>query len=238
MGLPHLPAGGDAQGTDINNAAYAVGYEVLSSGSYRAVLWSPTHATYPYRYTVTALGPIGDDDRAWAINNTGTALGSTTLGGIPRAWRKTLAGSPNLLGLGIRYDESWPGDVNDSELAVGVARTTPTGHFRFVEWQGGAAAADIGIPQDAGSYGVLNQRAYVRVSNKGRVAGWVVGVAAPFTFKAGVTTALPLPPGYQYATATGINTCGEIVGTLALPMSAGNFLIRWRRTLHSVPVCD
>lgn len=231
--------GADEEGQDINDFGYATGYNCVPygvSGACRsnALLWRPTKAASPWSPTVIALGPLGDWEKAFAINNVGTVLGYASVNNTSnRAWINTLNGPMEALPVGPLHYESWPGDINDSNVSVGVARTVGTYRYRFVKWGGMSRPIDLGLPMDADSY--PNQRAPIRISNKGRIAGNAQNL--PFTLMAGVMTLLPVPNGTN-AVATGINTCGEIVGTVSFPNNGGKRVIRWRRMMSSLPVCD
>lgn len=189
---------------------------------------------FPWFTKVVGLGPVGDEDRGFAINNDGTSIGHTRIKtSTDRAWISTVDGLMELLPIGTGYRSAWPGDINDDNISVGVAQTSRSGRYRFVMWIWASLPIDLGIPQDADAW--PNQRAPVRVSNKLRVAA--TADDTPFTFKSGVMTELPVPNN-AHAETKGINTCGDIVGTLAYQQNGGRFMIRWRRTVHGMPVCD
>jgi hypothetical protein len=235
---PRHTVTGVVEGQDINDTGYATGWECVPYGAMgfcatQALRWLPTQATYPFWPTVEALGPLGDQDRAYAINNGGAVVGTTQISLDDRAWIALLGGTMQALPLGTRFSESWAGDINDGNVTVGVARAVSSGAFRFVKWVAGLPAVDLGI---AKSSEWPNGRADIRISNAGRIAGNGAGVPpVPFTFKGGVLTDLPYPAGGS-ARVDGINSCGEIVGTA---VSHGeHVLIRWRRLVHGVPACD
>jgi hypothetical protein len=233
--LPVTP-GARVEGQDINDHGLAIGYECEPDGSddfckYRALLWRPTQTSYPWKSDVIALGPIGTRDRGLALNNVGMGIGSTLVGGEPRAW-VTLDGVTELLPLGDDYFRSWPGDINDSYTIVGVAARRRDGRTRFVKWIGASLPIDLGIPLDPDAY--PHEHAPIRVSNTMRIAG--TSGFTPFTFKNGVMTYLPIPLGADIFIG-GINTCGTIVGT-ATYSGPTSYAIRWRRTVHGQLVCD
>lgn len=136
VSFPPLTPGARVDGADINDSGYAIGSQCVTYGAgfcdTRALLWRPKLAKHPWNPVPEALGPVGDIDRAIRINNAGTSLGHTTFKYNKRAWLALLSGTMALLPLGSEYDESWPGDIDDFSMSVGVAHRKRDNAYRFV----------------------------------------------------------------------------------------------------------
>jgi probable HAF family extracellular repeat protein len=79
---------------------------------------------------------------------------------------------------------------------------------------------------------------YAALSDKGRIVGTVNG-GRTFTVYKGIYHLLPLPAGGEYSQVLDVNSCGVIVGHVAMNDGTSR-AVRWRRVVgkNQLPICD
>ncbi len=213
-----------AAAMDINDSGQVVVEEVnVGNGktfSYRGRLTIAGH------WIFTKLGSSVEAERDYyakvaAINNVGTAVGNTG-GWYGFLWPGSAA---TILQPNTTYQSDCIADINDSNASVGVIG----GMVTFFGWK------SI-LPSSGNCYSEPP-----RISNAGRLVATTknaTGNLIPFTWKAGVLEYLPLPPGATSGTATAVNTCGVVAGSVRYPGINKDVIVLWRRLDGRAFVCD
>lgn len=196
--------------SDVNDSGQAIGQYVTNTSP-------PIGRSFLYSGGVlTDLGRIG----AAAINNSGQITGSAANPAVtntpPQVFLYSGGVMTNLDGRTSTYGElgSKGYDINDSGQIVGYMSVGPfSANYNHAFLYSGGVMTDIGtLTGDP----TLQSIAYA-INNSGQIVGCGNTVPPPhyghpFLYENGVWTDLGLPPGADYACATGINDDGVIVG--------------------------
>jgi probable HAF family extracellular repeat protein len=226
--LPHVgPADEDNSGFAINDLGVVGG----GTESWRGVRWSPTIGGW----TASPIGVLLTLPHLHVrdINNSGWIVGSASEAnfGASSAFVQRPGHAIELItsidgGRGIALS------INNSGKVLG-GTVTASGEPRYFSWTSfGGAKNETGAAYWNGD-GVI--------SDKGRIAGidTVDFRQRAITLYEGIHTVLPLGVDGRRAFATGINSCGVIVGMVST--NAGLYrAVRWRRVAGTPPlgICD
>jgi uncharacterized membrane protein len=205
-------------------------------------------------YTLSDIGPVGGSAHADAISPNGTVVGDMTEAGgtesVPFIWRN---GVLEPLALPAGYSSGLALGVNDAGTVVGGV-TESSGRFRAVIWTSGAPSlvgpvdslafgvnADgvaVGRSQDrpvrwiAGAASELGAPSDPPAQAEGiNDAGVAVGastgpVTAPYVWRNGAGSSLPLPEGDTSGEAYTVNRNGVIAGW-TMPSSGISRAVVW-----------
>ena len=214
VALPDLGFGGGLA-YDINSAGTVVGAATNIAASV-PVKWSASNAI-----TQLALPAGYASGLALAINDAGASTGFVFPASNWSARRAVVwdaSGAVTVLGLSFR------GASEGTDIA-------PDGTVLMAGVVGSASYAGLASPPYA-SEALLFQGHPRARSSKGRIAGVsATGSFAIAYYWSGIGT-LPVPAGSNFSAASGINTCGTMVGSYSLS-SSGPRPVKWSR-----PLCD
>lgn len=132
--------GSQSYATGVNDSGQVVGFSQTVSGAEHAFLWDSG--------TMTDLGTLGFDSRAWAMNNSGHVVGYSHFGTGSLDYRAFLWRDGVMTDLGtLAGGRSRAYDINDAGQVVGFSSSAAAGMEPFL-WQDGVMvdAKDLLVP--------------------------------------------------------------------------------------------
>lgn len=181
----------------INEKGYVAGYQGVTGGYNRAVVWNNNATT-----TLNSLGGQPRDDYGQAINDSGQVAGYSKVpsgvyhacvwtNGVPRDLGTTLSGSSFAYG------------INNSNQAVGIGTTPITSIY------GGAIRWDNGIPIVLSSSGLAFD-----INDAGNSVGYALnnGRWEAYLWRGTTAVNIGVLPGWRQGYARAINASDQVVG--------------------------
>jgi probable HAF family extracellular repeat protein len=203
--LPPLDPLGNCNGSDINDVGQVAGWCGISGVGEHAALWDLSSGT------VTDLGTLGGESRAFAVNNLGQVVGfSYDATDQPRAflWEDPSTGMQDLGVLGGgSFPFSFARGINDAGKIVGTSTFGTTGRTHVFLYDSGLMT-DLGNPPGASSAQGNN------INELDQIVGYFVvfpsSTPRAFFYDSGVYTELSGLGGSTVPYS--INNLGQIVG--------------------------
>jgi probable HAF family extracellular repeat protein len=213
-----LEPGSRSVATDVNANGTVVGYGWIGA-RYSAFRWVPGGGG------IQNLSPSFTlpSTFAQAVNAANQVVGHQDYDPM-KAVMWDASGNVSQLGtLGGSQSRAW--DINDNGLVVGWSETATRGENRYFAWTAQTGMVNLGVGG--------GDQLPLAVSNKSRIVGTLVlnGVERAFMKLGtkGATTYLNVPPGTYKSRATGVNTCGHVVGWIGSDID-GERPVLWRRS--------
>ena len=227
------PAGSHNIGVAINDAGEVAGNSTGEDVPTLGLRWSVAIGGW----IVSNLGIILNKPVQFVhdINNAGWIVGAVadnTFWHGARAFVHTPGGGGSLQLIGTLGGQSIAWSVNSSGKVVGSSELV-TGAPRAFSW------TSFGGMKNEGA--IAHRGAPTAISDKGRFVAHerVNGRWRVFTVYNGVRTTLPLLPNARSSYLSDVNSCGAIVGYMAMN-DGSTRAVRWRRVVGKplFPVCD
>jgi probable HAF family extracellular repeat protein len=213
--LGRLEYAGETVARDIGASGMVVGYGKVSL-RYRAFRWTSANG-------MQNLSPLINPNMSSFANGVNASNEIVGYEDYPmRAVRwDALGNATPFSGFGGGASKAW--DINDAGMIVGWSDWSGSSG-RYFTWTSGTGLVSLGVDGD--------YTMELAISNAGRVAGTTryQGYDRAFTKLASSVgyTRLPFPSGaYTESRATGVNTCGTVVGWVK--SASGRWPAIWRR---------